>query len=112
MPSYIIDRDYRLLYFDPVTKLRFPKVKAGEVCYRVFNKTENPCRGCRCFQYDSEKKTRYYNRNVEREVLTSFTPLSGAKENEAWLVTLEEYAPDTDMEDENPEAFSDSGHGY
>ena len=45
MPSYIIDRDYRLLYFDPVTKLRFPKVKAGEVCYRVFNKTENPCRG-------------------------------------------------------------------
>ena len=32
MPSYIIDRDYRLLYFDPVTKLRFPKVKAGEVC--------------------------------------------------------------------------------
>ena len=44
----------------------------------------------------------------KRQVLTSFTPLSGAKENEAWLVTLEEYAPDTDMEDENPEAFSDS----
>ena len=56
MPSYIIDRDYRLLYFDSVTKLRFPKVTAGEVCYRVFNKTENPCRGCRCFQYDSEKR--------------------------------------------------------
>ncbi|WP_418474255.1 putative bifunctional diguanylate cyclase/phosphodiesterase [Frisingicoccus sp.] len=108
MPSYIIDRDYRLLYFDSVTKLRFPKVTAGEVCYRVFNKTENPCRGCRCFQYDSEKKTRYYNRNVEREVLTSFTPLSGAKENDAWLVTLEEYVPDTDVEDENPEGFSDS----
>ena len=90
MPNYIIDKDYRLLYFDPDTKKRFPDIAVKEVCYRVFNKTDSPCRGCRCFQSNEEKKTKYYNRTVDGEVLAAFTPLNGEEEHEAWLITVEE----------------------
>ncbi|MDO5407000.1 MAG: GGDEF domain-containing phosphodiesterase [Eubacteriales bacterium] len=90
MSSYIIDKNYQLLCFDEGTKRRFPDLQVGDICYREFNKTDTPCKGCRCFLNRDVNKTRYYNRTIQKEVTASFNRLIGPEDDEHYLVLIDE----------------------
>lgn len=85
---YIVDKDYRVLYFDEGTKRRFPEIQTGDICYEVFNKTKEPCEGCRCCM--GSQKMRYYNRNIHMEVEAGFHALPDMEESGNYLVIVEE----------------------
>lgn len=44
--TYVIDHDYRIIYFDKATKHLFPRAQEGGFCYELFRGMERPCEDC------------------------------------------------------------------
>ena len=89
MSGYIIDENYRLLYFDERTKFRYPDLKAGDLCHKVFSQSDHPCEGCG--RYDPRKKKwRYYNKHCGLNLELEFCPMTGKDQEHCTLVLVEE----------------------
>ena len=44
--TYVIDHDYRIVYFDKAAKHLFPRAQEGGLCYELFRGMNGPCIDC------------------------------------------------------------------
>lgn len=44
--TYVIDRDYRIVYLDRAARRVFPGGRVGEPCYECFRGQTEPCKDC------------------------------------------------------------------
>lgn len=44
--TYVIDHDYRIVYFDKAAKHMFPRAQEGGLCYELFRGMDSPCIDC------------------------------------------------------------------
>lgn len=50
---YMIDNDYRLIYFNQTLREHFPDLKLGDRCYEMLCGEAKPCQNCPVFKEDS-----------------------------------------------------------
>ncbi|MEG2025251.1 MAG: EAL domain-containing protein [Gordonibacter sp.] len=44
--TYVIDHNYRIVYFDEAAKRLFPSAQEGGLCYKLFRNAGKPCEDC------------------------------------------------------------------
>ncbi|MEF9875991.1 MAG: hypothetical protein RR772_03685 [Gordonibacter sp.] len=44
--TYVIDHDYRIVYFDEAAKRLFPSAQEDGLCYKLFRNAGKPCEDC------------------------------------------------------------------
>ncbi|MCD7990377.1 MAG: EAL domain-containing protein [Clostridia bacterium] len=64
---YVIDRDYRLVYFNGTLKGRFKDVRCGDFCYEKLCGEDRPCQGCPLNQ-DTDGAVMFYNKAIRQWV--------------------------------------------
>lgn len=62
---YIIDDNYRIVYFNTILQEKFPKLQCGDICYEKLCQEEGPCEYCPLKQEDSEASV-FYNKVAKK----------------------------------------------
>lgn len=77
---YIIDKDFRILYFNKVLKEVFPELEKGQICYQVLCGEDEPCLECPLLKPDKDNSI-FYNKKVQKwvEVSTGIVEYPGAE---------------------------------
>lgn len=67
---YVIDDQYRIVYFNDKLKQTFPSLRCGDVCHKVMCREDEPCRDCPAAK-DVVKNGVLYNKVTKRWVEVS-----------------------------------------
>lgn len=61
---YVINEQYEIVYFNHMTKDRFPDIECGKKCYEVMGVENKPCSICPLFRQDKNYSSIFYNQRI------------------------------------------------
>lgn len=64
---YIVDKEYRVIYFNKALQKKFPSLRLGEICYRALCGEDSPCDRCPLEEEKNESAI-FYNKKVRQWV--------------------------------------------
>lgn len=64
--SYVIDKDYKIQYFNDEAKRAFPNIDVGKYCYELVRGESSPCPTCPILTEDPANKIVYTDGNGEK----------------------------------------------
>ncbi len=59
--TYVVDEQYRIIYFNEALKEKFPELQLQQHCYKALNNEDSPCRSCPLYTKNNDSVI-YYNK--------------------------------------------------
>lgn len=87
--TYIIDKDFKIIYINSKTYEFFKNAKIGELCYKSIRGENEPCADCpsrSMLPTSSSNTTQYYDKNLKKWVAVTSSKIKVPGNNDAVLI--------------------------
>ncbi len=91
--TYIVDEQYRILYFNEAMQEKFPDLQLQQCCYQALNLENAPCKNCPLHTQNNNGVV-YYNKVMNQWITVHSCHLNRPQEGPCYLLMCENVSPD------------------
>lgn len=91
--TYIVDENYRIVYFNEALKESFPDMKLQDYCYEALCREDSPCKNCPLHNSEHDSGVIYYNKVIGKWITVHACQVDWPQVGTCYLIMCEQVSP-------------------